>query len=90
MIHAARYCDAKQPPAVATLPDAKKGWVQHLDARLLDPRLGGEVGARRDGAQHAQPGEDQRPRALRGDQLATGIQAQGRHEPSDRRRSLAS
>lgn len=54
--------------------------VQHLDAGLDAPRLGGEVGARRHAAEQAKAREQQRARALRAEQLARGIAAQLRQQ----------
>jgi hypothetical protein len=52
MIHAARYGEARQP-AAATWPRVDR-LVQHVDARLLHPGLGPQVGARRHAAEQAQ------------------------------------
>jgi hypothetical protein len=55
-----------------------EGRVQHLDAGLDDPGLGGQVGAGRQRADQAQLGQDQRPRALGADQLAARIELEAR------------
>ena len=47
MIQAARYCDARHPLAVATLPLAKRRLIEHFDARTAKSEIMDAHDARR-------------------------------------------
>ena len=48
--------------------------IQYVDARCDHPRLRRQIGARRHVPQEAELGQHERPRALRSDELALGVE----------------